>query len=180
MDVIRNVWKLIARKDETSPVIHNVLLPTDIPENILAFRKITSMLSQLPRSTPIEVIDNLDDVSINKLDRQILKMSDAFAHVTVGEHDIAALTANRTVGGNTGLSLLVSTTTQGPSPLNLPSSKEGKCSILSFSWAWNLIWRNQETFPPIPRHPTIDVPLKPEDLGERSAYEYMVYLEENW
>jgi hypothetical protein len=33
-----------------------------VPGSILAFRTITTLLAQLPRSTPIKAVDNLEDI----------------------------------------------------------------------------------------------------------------------
>lgn len=152
---------------------------TDIPESILAFRKITSMLSQLPRAIPIVIIDRLEDQSINAIDRQMLKISDALAHITVGEHNIAALAANRTARGHIKVDQLATDVGDPSAAPSLPNSKEEKGSIL-FSWTQNPDWVTRNTPTPLPCVPTICDPLKPKDLGKRSAYEYVVYLEENW
>jgi hypothetical protein len=46
---------------------------TAIPANILAFRTITTLLAQIPRTTQLERIDYLEDQTTSKPDRQILR-----------------------------------------------------------------------------------------------------------
>ena len=61
------------------------LMSTDIPENILAFRTITTLLAQIPRATQLERKDYLENEITDGVNRQILKISDAFAHIAGGD-----------------------------------------------------------------------------------------------
>jgi hypothetical protein len=149
-----------------------------IPENILAFRTITTILSQLPRSAPIEAINNLDGQIKDSGDRRETRISDAFAHLAVGEHDVAALTTNR-ITSPSGTRLHVMTCTH-----NLPDgengTRPGNPDARKNSWylmARNFLQDGVESRNP---HPTITSPSQPADLGGRDAFTYMVDLELSW
>ena len=147
---------------------------TPIPENILAFRTITTLLAQIPRATQLESIDYLEDKITDRPNRRILKISDAFAHIAAGQHDVTAVTTNHTVH-STDLQVLVTV----PSvPASLPSTQpNGLLSQLSFMWTRND--RRQES-PSETLYPDIISSSPPHDLGQRSAGDYLHALDENW
>lgn len=86
-----------------------------IPENILAFRTITTLLAQLPRATQLKRIDYLDDHIQSSSKRRILKISDAFAHLAAAEHGVTAVTTN--LIGRSWLPLMVHSFLQACLPL---------------------------------------------------------------
>lgn len=123
-----------------------------IPVNILAFRTITTLLAQIPSRRPIDVSDNLEGRVLDSNDCREIRISDAFAHLAVGEHDVAAVTTNRTTTSGTKLHVVVCTN-----------------DIAA-------ITQPEETT----LHPKIISSSKPGDLGERNASAYMEGLEKHW
>jgi len=61
--------------------------------NLAAFRTITTMLAEIERSTPVEIGDNLPGLEDTEK-RQMLKLSDAFSQLAVGQHEIVAVTTS--------------------------------------------------------------------------------------
>ncbi|KAF8952139.1 hypothetical protein BDZ97DRAFT_1745881 [Flammula alnicola] len=151
-----------------------------IPANILAFRTITTILAQLPRSTPIEAIDNLEDQTTDPDARQELRISDAFAHLAVGEHDVAALTTNRSSPDSTELRVVACTNDKS---LPISSTAAPTNLIAKFNVWYLMLTRNfsrDEAETSSATYPTIISPSEPNDLGERNAFAYMVGLELCW
>jgi hypothetical protein len=150
-----------------------------IPANILAFRTITSLLSQLPRTNPLQPIDNLKDQIWDPSERQEIKISDAFAHLAVAQHDVAALVTSR--GSHDGMLHLLTCTQDPPveelQPISKPTGLIEKIWHLMFTR--NPLGDDIETFSETP-HPSIILPTEPEDLGGRTAFEYMLGLEKCW
>jgi len=167
--------KALPGKGEKSPNDPDVT-STPIPENILAFRTITALLAQIPRTTQLERIDYLEGGIKGSLSRHILRISDAFAHIAAGEHDIVAVTTNHTVL-STNLEVLAAVT--GPSvPEKAPSTPtNGLARSFLFLWTAN---------PPLTKlpsetpYPTIISPSSPHDLHQRTALDYISALEEIW
>lgn len=74
--------------------------PTPLPDsdgsiseggNLAAFRTITTMLAEIERGTPVEIGDNLPGLKDSD-ERQQLKLSNAFSHLAVGQHEVVAVT----------------------------------------------------------------------------------------
>lgn len=63
------------------------------------------MLSMIPRSRPINIINNLPQED-DPASRQELRILDAFAHLAVGKHDVAALATDCTFGSETRLHII--------------------------------------------------------------------------
>jgi hypothetical protein len=158
-----------------------------IPDNILAFRTITTILGQLPRTTPIEVTDNLESNILNSYDRQEVRMTDAFAHIAAGEHDIAAITTNRSFGDDTKLHVLACTKNPitpnnpiTPLPISIPANLIANMKVWYLMFTRNFRRKDSETSSKKP-YPIIISPSKPHDLLEgQDAFTYMVGLEQHW
>ena len=157
----------------------------DIPENILVFRTITTLLSSLPRTAPFTPIDNLQDPKWkNKHTRQELKISDAFAQLAVSEYDVVAVS---TVRGGPVLDLLTCAnqgTTQTPAKAPSPSLLDQISKLAKKGWQF-LVTRNDRSSDPATfssgKYPTIIAAQKPEDINGRTAYQYMKDLTgERW
>jgi hypothetical protein len=63
---------------------------TDIPENILAFRTITTLLERIQQHKPFKLLQNEQEDP-----EQDLKLATAFSTVAVIQHEIVAVVANR-------------------------------------------------------------------------------------
>ena len=172
--------RTLSGEGENSPGVTSTTSPgitsTHIPRNILVFRTITTLLAQIPRATQLERIDYLEDKIKGRSNRRILKISDAFAHIAGGPHDITAVTTNHTVP-STDLQVLVT----APSvPVSLPSAQSH--GVWSFLWTKN----DQKTdsppadSPSANLHPRITSPTGPLNLGQRSASDYLSALHEKW
>ena len=168
----------------------------DIPRNILAFRLITKTLAQIPQTEPFASIDNLRDNGKDSAsksewkdeDRQEVKISDAFAHLAIAEHDVVAIATNRnsshrSLEEDPTLGIIACTT---PSP---PSNSEGlmnathnTTSLNFFKKAWNIIFaKNAQKKDPGCPHPIITLPDEPIDFKKyESLNAYMKNLEKNW
>jgi hypothetical protein len=154
-----------------------------IPENIRAFRTITTMLSQIPRSLPIDVVDNLKNVSDSD-NRQEIRIVNAFAHLAVGEHDIAALATNHSSrhSSRDSRTLNVIVSTDSPLAEDKPSTSS-PAEVKRSTWIFNITRnyrRDDATTASITPLPTTILASKPCDLGNRSALEYMKDLESKW
>jgi hypothetical protein len=158
-----------------------------IPVNILAFRTITKILGQLPRSTPIEAIDNLEGQITNAVHRKEIRAYDAFAHLAAGENDVAALTTNQDASRGHGTKLCVVACTQDNNHIGgtiLPTSTPGKSVLDKVSIWYLMLTRNfrlkdMSTSSGTPQ-PAIISPSEPDDLGGRDAFAYMTGLEQRW
>jgi len=141
---------------------------TDIPPNILAFRTITMLLAQIPRAKQLERIDYLEDKIMDSVNRQILKISDAFAHIAGGPDDVTAVTTNHTVR-SMDLQVLVT----APSiPVSLPSTQPNGL------WSFMCTRNDRKADPPSEtRYPIIISPPGPHGL---SADDYLSALHKNW
>lgn len=153
-----------------------------VPENILAFRTITTMLSQLPRSKPIEAIDNLEgQISIPEYRREV-RIYDAFAHLAASENDVAALTTNYNLGDGK-LSIVACTQANYHVGETLPTSSPANLMAKINVW-YLMLTRNFRRKEPESSsgtcHPTIISSSEPKDLGGRNAFAYMKGLEKHW
>jgi hypothetical protein len=140
---------------------------TNIPQTFLPLGQSPCYLAQIPCTTQLERIDYLEDKITDRVNRQILKISDAFAHIAGGPDDVTAVTTNHTVY-STGLQVLVT----APSvPVSLPSTQPN--GLWSFMWTRN----DRKADPSEILYPTIISPSGPSDL---SADDYISALHENW
>lgn len=77
----------------------SILLDTSpsegIPKNILAFRTITKLLSQIQQDRVFQVLQS-GPKPLSKLQRQELKLSNAFSTVAVMDHEVIAAITKRT------------------------------------------------------------------------------------
>jgi len=153
----------------------------DVPENILAFRTITTLLSHIPRTTPIAPTDNFQQSKWQEAQEEQtlheLRISDAFAQLAVSEHDIVAVSTVR----GWGLDLVAASDGEVTEP---PAESKSLPSQLAESLWQFFITRNDR-----PRDPSTssggDYPIiinsqKPLDLGDRTAYKYMQDLVTDW
>ncbi|KIJ99345.1 hypothetical protein K443DRAFT_123237 [Laccaria amethystina LaAM-08-1] len=169
------VKKVLSGKGEKSPKNPDVT-STPIPENILAFRTITTLLSQIPRTAKLERIDYLEGGRKGSLSRHILRISDAFAHIAASEHDVVAVTTNHAVL-SVNLKVLAAVTAESV-PESLPSTPpNGFARSLFFMWTAN---PPQTKLPRETPYPTIISPSPPDDLHPETAFDYISALEENW
>jgi len=147
-----------------------------ITQRIQVARERRRMANEL--SSPVYRTHRPQQPSSQQHARQEIKISDAFAHLAVGEHDVAALTTN--YGSPDGTNLrFVACTNNPPIGENLPISTQ-PVNLMSQVWhlmlTWNVLRDEEESSSKDP-HPTIISPSKPDDLGERNAFTYMVGLE---
>ena len=135
---------------------------------MLAFKTITILLTQISGATQLEHIDYLEAKTTDSANRQILKISDAFAHIAGVPDDITAVTTNHTVC-STDLQVLVTALSV---PVSLPSTQPNR--LWSFLWTRNN--RKKDSLSEN-RYPTIKSPSGPRDL---SADDYLSALHNNW
>ncbi len=153
-----------------------VSMPDDIPENILVFRTMTTLLAHLPRTVPIAPTDNLQEPTWQtKQTRQELKISDAFAQLAVSQHDVVAVSTFR----GWGLDLVTSTDQDATE-----TQAESTSVLDKIVKAWQfLITRNDrpaDSATSSGEYPTVIPSQEPPDLNGRTAYEYMKDLEALW
>ena len=160
---------------------------TDIPENILAFRTITTLLAQIPRTTPLETIDYLEGHIENKLDHQILKISDAFAHIAAVNNVTAVMTNHVSHDSNSqDLTILAtSSPVAAESQPTISTQPKGLLGQLSFLWTQNPRHNNakpvsETTIISSSSPPKIISPKEPPDWCNQTAYQYLCALEEHW
>jgi hypothetical protein len=170
------------------PTIHHtptstMSIPDNIPENILVFRTITTLLANIPRTEPFTPIDNLRDPHWqNKHTRQELKISDAFAQLAVSQHDVVAVS---TVRGGPVLHLLTcaNEATQTQAEILSSSLFDQIATFARTNWQL-LITRNDRPSDPATstsrKYPTIIAAQEPEDINGRTAYQYMKDLGKLW
>ena len=68
--------------------------PDDIPRNILAFRTITTLLSQIQREQPFQ-IPKSDTVQLNREELRELRITNAFSTIAVIDNETVAIVINR-------------------------------------------------------------------------------------
>lgn|SRR5271156_563820 len=67
-----------------------------IPQSILAFRTITTLLEIIQQERPFKIIE--DDPKLSDSDRRELKLSSAFSTVAVANHEVVAVVAKQCPG----------------------------------------------------------------------------------
>jgi hypothetical protein len=170
---------------------HDASNGIEVPKNILAFRTITAILNEIPRSKPIEVIDNLESNIMNTQDCQSIKISDAFAHLAAGEHDVVALVTNHwhtsSIRDHDGTELsvlactdnLIGETLLPQAITSTPANLIAKLKVWCLMITRNFRWSDPETSSGFP-HPTIISSSEPDNLGGKDVFDYMVELERDW
>ncbi|KJA15940.1 hypothetical protein HYPSUDRAFT_47888 [Hypholoma sublateritium FD-334 SS-4] len=123
----------------------------DVPENILVFNCITTLLSHLPRATPLEAKENLA-WSKSSGTQDELKISDAFARLAVSQHGTVAVSTNR----GHELHLMICATQDATESSAGPSTFSGLSK------------------------PIVVTPVQPDNLNGRTACDYMKSLVEDW
>jgi len=126
------------------------------------------LLAQIPRAKQLERIDYLEDKITDSVNRQILKISDAFGHIAGGPDDVTAVTTNHTVR-STDLQVLVT----APSiPVSLPSTQPNGL------WSFMCTQNDRKADPPSETcYPIIISPPGPHGL---SVDDYLSALHKNW
>ena len=146
--ILRKVSQLFGKNDDSSRPIQDIstdkhqsrdAFPSiphnspvgDIPTNILAFRTITKLLSQIQQERPFVVLQAkpLDN------QRQELKITNAFATVAVIEHEVVAVVTNR-ITPTLGLTACV----QSPIDKNTSITPSGSLSSKLVSQVWGLLF----------------------------------------
>jgi len=126
------------------------------------------LLAQIPCAKQLERIDYLEDKITDSVNCQILKISDAFAHIASGPDDVTAVTTNHTIR-SMDLQVLVT----APSiPVSLPSTQPNGL------WSFMCMRNDRKADPPSEtRYPIIISPPGPHGL---SADDYLSALHKNW
>lgn len=159
-------------------------IPCSIPENILKFRTITTMLANLPRTIPSIPTDNLEDPQwAESRIRQELKILDAFAQLAVSQHDVVAVSTFRGLGLEMVACADQETTQTAQTEAQSKSMLDSAIEMARQSWRL-LLTRNDrfadKTTSSGKNYPTIMLVQSPEDRGERTALEYMKDLGMPW
>jgi hypothetical protein len=155
--------------------LHRSLL-NGVPRNILAFRTITTMLTQIQQNRPFKISDI---VGMSDMERQELKISNAISTVAVANHDIVAVVAKR---APKKLEVTACTHAQSDSenPVTLPSLTP---SIMSRTWQL-LFTKNFRRDDPKPAIPILDPIIIdatiPAGLEQDDDEGLRQYLERRW
>lgn len=153
--------------------------PNNIPANILAFRTLTTILSQLPRSMPIKTVNNLEGKVKDPDDCREIRISDAFAHLAIGEHDVAALTTNHSSPNGRQLHIMACASNV-PVGESLPiSTQPMNLTKIWCQFQRNFLQDSAKTSSRTPQPTTIS-PSEPDDVRMQDAFAYMVGLEQRW
>lgn len=163
-----------------------------VPENILVFRTLTTFLSFISRAKPIQPTDNLRSLKLLEHDSVALKISDAFAQLAgISQCDVLAVAPNPNFAENLNLMTSFSST---PTPTGkastLPiaqssgsvmSTLKGIAKWISYHFVFSMNDRIEDpsTYSGGPT-PTIVSVEPPADINGRTAFDYMVSLEDNW
>ena len=159
-------------------------IPCSIPENILKFRTITTMLAHLPRMIPSIPTDNLEDPQWAESHiRQELKILDASAQLAVSQHDVVAVSTFRGLGLEMVACADQETTQTAQTEAQSKSMLDSAIEMARESWRL-LLTRNDRfadtTTSSGKQYPTIMLVQSPEDRVERTALEYMKDLGMPW
>lgn len=154
-----------------------------IPRNILAFRTITMLLSQLQAKQTLET----RPINMSAEDRTEARISDAFAHLAVAEYDVVALVTKRYPEV---LSILAcvnlssdketpNTLSQSPNPEDSVSRSQAFKNRFFGLFSKNARSDDPSSFVP-ETLPAIVCPSKPENMGTKSIAQYLDDLESRW
>ena len=158
-----------------------------VPENILVFRTISTMLSYLPRAVPIAPFDNFNKISTSPADAQVLQLTDAFtqlAHIDKGKHVIAA-SANSSIS-HLKAEIQVVASPEPPAPLDTQPSPSGLVPKARRCLQTILVLvRNDRRgdFSTISKqaYPVLEKVTAPKTFGEhKTALEAIIQLQGNW
>ena len=84
-------------KSSLNVLSHDRDAPSEgIPQNILAFRTITTLLQIIQQEQPFKIIE--DERKLSDSDRRELKLSSAFSTVAVANHEVVAIVAKQCPG----------------------------------------------------------------------------------
>lgn len=139
----------------------------DIPENILVFNCITSLLAHLPRSKPIEAGENLAWSKSSETQDE-LKISGAFARLAVSQHGTVAVSTER----GRDLHLMICATRDA-----IETHEDS--DYCHFLITGNNRSTGSSTFSG-PSKPIIVTPLEPDNLNGQTAYDYTTSLLKDW
>jgi hypothetical protein len=157
---------------------------SDVPENILAFRLITKLLRKIPHTQPFLSVDNLRDINNwDTGDRREVRISDAFAHLVVTEHENVAIATNR-YPPNLDImacpnNLAPTTSSSGSTDPPPDDSFFGNISKLNI---WRILMsKNARYGDPTRSFPAIISPEEPSGYSKFADLNaYMNNLEKNW
>ena len=158
-----------------------------VPENILVFRTIVTILSYLPRSVPIAAFDNLKDQSISNEDAIVLQLTEAFtqlAHIGNGKHVIAA-SANSSMDHDKA-EIQVVTSPEPPALLDIQPSLSGlvpmarKCLKTLLVLVRNDRCGDSSTFSQ-EDYPVLEEPTAPGVFKKHgTALKSIIHLQDEW
>lgn len=187
------------------PPASSISQSNPIPRKILAFRLITKMLARIETAHPFPAVDNLTgtDNGWQSSERQEVKISDAFAHLAVVEHDIVAISTNYRsrfspleandpmLDGNLNVMAcstpdnVLDTTTMPDSDMTTitpPEVKSYAQGLAAFAGRiFNVLASKNDSEDDLTQTiPTIVKPVQPSDFVSGSLDDYMKNLETNW
>lgn len=170
-----------------------------IPRNILAFRLITKTLARIASTHPFTAIDNLSDTNTGwqSSERHEVKVSDAFAHLAVAEHDIVAISTNyrtyfrsleaKDPKTDSTLGVMACSTPDNVENLDTTTSSgimpygQGILAAATKAIKFKVLAsKNDQNTDPKNLVPIIIKPVRPGDFGDGSLNDYMKDLETNW
>jgi hypothetical protein len=115
---------------DTPPTVPLLTSPSqEIPRNILAFRTITKLLSQIQQEREFQVL--YTEPTLSSKDRLELRLSNAFSTVAVIEHEVIAVVTKPTRESLQVTACTQTSINQGPLITPLPSG--------ALSQAWHLL-----------------------------------------
>ncbi len=148
-----------------------------IPRNILAFRTITKLLSQIQQEKAFQV-SRLEAKLPQHPERLELRLSNAFATIAVIEHEIVAVVTKRTPESLKVFACPQTPINDGPPITQLPSRL--------LSQIWHLLitqnYRRSDLQPAIlsTREPTIDDVRIVTDIDLDDDKKLKLYVDEHW
>lgn len=165
-----------------------------IPPSILAFRLITKTLALIPRSSEehISAVDNFANSKAQATwttnERRELRVSNAFAHLAVAEHDVVAISTNHaafqrttqslTPHANQPLGVMACSTLQSG---NIENPTDANSPGILYRIYDVLFARNDQKSGPKVPVPTIVSPKEPADFKpDDGLLAYMKRLETKW
>ena len=152
--------------------------PSYVTTNIKAFRTITTFLGAIPRTKPINVVDNLSQED-DPTNRQEIRILDALSQIVVSEHDVSAMVTDRAFGSDTKLHI-VSCVDRTAFNSRTPSDPSSKSSTWSLLGTRNYRRSAKVEIQPDRKIPKVVPSAPPKELQGRTALEYIRSLEEHW
>lgn len=149
-------------------------------DQILTFRTITSLLSDIPHRNPIEASDNIEKLNKNNL--EIIKVCDALAHVLVMEHEVIAVAADHQYEMLEGGVLRIVASTEQQTNVQPISKADGmqdapSGTIMSFVIKFMLTY-NPPELANIKKSsrfalPSFEIPNMPEGITKATVLQYL-------